>query len=379
MILYISNRSQNDIGAVTHLAALKEIFGSENVFCVDLKPTETACKRENYIAFGKYKSIGDRLLRWLQGNTMFISNKNIEELIKIIEKYDIKFVFSEESFLGNFVKKLKKYSKDIRYVCFFHDIGADLYRQRMKRGNFAERLENMSAIRQEKITVKYSDINIVYHSVDACKFKKYYGFSPDFIIPLTAFIPLQGDQNVVTSAKSIKSILFVGSSYYPNVLGINWFFNEVLPKLVDNIKVKIVGRIAAKIENIEDERVEIVGPVESLESYYREADIVILPIFDGGGMKVKTIEAVSYGKCIVGTTESLHGFWEFMGEEQNKTVFCVDDSESWITILNKLVNSDIHRFNCGMYEIFYKQFSYKKLLNEFTNLIDNDAEQLPEN
>lgn len=369
MILYISNRSKSNIGAVTHLAALKEIFGSENVFCVDLKPTETARQKENYIAFGKYKSIGDRLLRWMQGNTMFISNKNIEELIKIIEKYNIKFVFSEESFLGNFVKKLKRYSKDIKYICFYHDIGADLYRQRMKMGNFVERLENIVAIRQEKLTVKYSDGNIVFHKADADKFKKFYGIYPDKIIPLASVVPLIDKNSCSVSFTEKKSILFVGSTYYPNVLGINWFLNRVLPQLADDINIKIVGKIGPKLENIKDKRVDIIGPVESLEKYYREADIVIIPLFDGGGMKVKTIEAVSYGKCIVGTEESLHGFWEEMNEDiRGKSVFQCNTPEEWIGVLNGLMKKEIPKFNSKLYELFLQKFSYdamKKQLAEY--------------
>lgn len=369
MILYISNRSKSNIGAVTHLAALKEIFGSENVFCVDLKPTETACQKENYIAFGKYKSIGDRLLRWMQGNTMFISNKNIEELIKIIEKYNIKFVFSEESFLGNFVKKLKRYSKDIKYICFYHDIGADLYRQRMKMGNFVERLENIVAIRQEKLTVKYSDGNIVFHETDADKFKKFYGIYPDKIIPLASVAPLIDKDSRIVSFTGKKCILFVGSAYHPNILGINWFINCVLPQLADDINIKIVGKIGPKLESVKDKRVDIIGPVESLEKYYREADIVIIPLFDGGGMKVKTIEAVSYGKCIVGTEESLHGFWEEMDEDiRGKSVFQCNTPEEWIDVLNGLIKKEIPKFNSKLYELFLQKFSYdamKKQLAEY--------------
>lgn len=37
---------------------------------------------------------------------------------------------------------------------------------------------------------------------------------------------------------------------------------------------------------------------------------MIAPLFDGGGMKSKTVEALSFGKIFVGTEESLFGFWE---------------------------------------------------------------------
>ncbi len=37
-------------------------------------------------------------------------------------------------------------------------------------------------------------------------------------------------------------------------------------------------------------------------------DYIISPIFVGGGMKVKTCEALMYGKNIIGTSESFEGY-----------------------------------------------------------------------
>ena len=37
-------------------------------------------------------------------------------------------------------------------------------------------------------------------------------------------------------------VLFVGSKYYPNIVGIKWFYKNVLPKLNNNIIINIVGR-----------------------------------------------------------------------------------------------------------------------------------------
>ena len=44
---------------------------------------------------------------------------------------------------------------------------------------------------------------------------------------------------------------------------------------------------------ITNEDIEILGRVESMAAYYESADVIIEPVFDGGGMKVKTIEALS--------------------------------------------------------------------------------------
>jgi glycosyltransferase involved in cell wall biosynthesis len=60
--------------------------------------------------------------------------------------------------------------------------------------------------------------------------------------------------------------------------------------------------------------VQVVGSVDDLAEWYYRADAVIAPIFEGGGMKVKTAEALMYGRRVFGTGEALVGY-EHCGPE----------------------------------------------------------------
>ena len=65
-----------------------------------------------------------------------------------------------------------------------------------------------------------------------------------------------------------------------------------------NISVKIVGKGMNKLRehyNIPD-NIEVISDVPDLKPYFEEADLMILPIFKGSGMKVKTCESLMYGK-----------------------------------------------------------------------------------
>jgi hypothetical protein len=53
--------------------------------------------------------------------------------------------------------------------------------------------------------------------------------------------------------------------------------------------------------------VKLDGYVNDLSSYYKSAVAVVAPIFKGSGMKTKVIEAMSYGKSIIGTDEAFQG------------------------------------------------------------------------
>ena len=108
------------------------------------------------------------------------------------------------------------------------------------------------------------------------------------------------------------------------------------------------------------------GPVDDLSEYYLKADIVITPIFDGGGMKVKTLEAVSYAKCLIGTTESLHGFWEKIPLSiRDSIVYQCDAEEDWIKALNDMLHKRVYKFNTELYEVYRKFFSYEAMLRQF--------------
>lgn len=370
MVLYISKRSKYDVGSVTHLQALKDIYGEDNVIYIDFNFSMPAKNEKNYICYGKYSGRAERLKRVIQRNTMIISNEIINNLCEIVRNENIDIIFSEESTLGTFYKQVKKIKKDIKIITFYHDIGADLFRQWRKQPGLLNKIENSLSIYQEKMCVKYGDYNWVFHQTDFEKFNKFYGSVPDVMIPLASPVPVaikqMQDKGEMQSDK-IKKLLFVGSSYYPNVIGIRWFVKNVLPELDKNIQLVIVGRGLEFLKNeFQDPRVNVVGTVETPVPYYLDADIFIAPLFDGGGMKVKSIEAISYGRCFVGTEESLHGFWEELSNAvRNKFIYKVNTKEEWIEILNKLATQDIYKFNKTVFDDFYSHFSYETMKKSF--------------
>lgn len=381
MILYISKRSKYDIGSVTHFQALKDIYGEENVIYIDFNFSMPPKNEKNYICYGKYSGRVERLKRVIQRNTMIINNEIINNLCNIVKDENIDIIFSEESTLGAFYKQVKKTKKDVKIITFYHDIGADLFRQWRKQPGLLNKIENSLSIYQEKMCVKYGDYNWVFHQADFNKFNKFYGFDPDVMIPLASPVPAAikqiQDKEDIQSDK-VKKLLFVGSSYYPNVIGIRWFVKNVLPELDKNIQLIIVGRgLEFLKKEFQDSRVNVVGTVETPVPYYLDADIFIAPLFDGGGMKVKSIEAISYGKCFVGTEESLHGFWEeFSDSVRNKFIYKVNTKEEWIAIINKLATQDTYKFNKTVFNDFYSHFSYetmKKSFEEQLKKIDKES------
>ena len=195
----------------------------------------------------------------------------------------------------------------------------------------------------------------------------------DAIIPISTPTPeIDWEKAAWSNEKSdIMQVLFVGSKYYPNIIGIKWFYKNVLPKLNNNIIINIVGRGTEILKKeLTDCRIRIYGSVDSLAPYYMGADVIIAPLFDGGGMKTKTVEALSYGKSIVATDEGLEGFWQEMDSTiQNRFVFKTNDENEWIKKLNEMSKEKPLKYNQEVFDLFVKKFSYEATRDAMWNVL----------
>jgi glycosyltransferase involved in cell wall biosynthesis len=109
------------------------------------------------------------------------------------------------------------------------------------------------------------------------------------------------------------SILFVGNfAYEPNIDAALYFSRDIFPlivKDVPNVKLFLVGNapppeICSLTSN---KQIEVTGRVASLIPFYRHADVVVCPLRIGGGVKVKVLEALGFGKAIVSTSVGAQG------------------------------------------------------------------------
>ncbi len=112
------------------------------------------------------------------------------------------------------------------------------------------------------------------------------------------------------------SVLFVGiSTHVPNRDGVRWFLDHCWPDLARRfpaMRLRIVGRgdlwqqMAQQYPNLAN--VDFVGPVDDLTAEYARARLCICPVREGGGSKIKVVEAAAYGRPIVGVSHAFRGF-----------------------------------------------------------------------
>jgi len=113
----------------------------------------------------------------------------------------------------------------------------------------------------------------------------------------------------------MSTLLFVGlMGYFPNEDAAVWLCREILAVLRQRsarpLRVVLAGKRPgpAVLDLARDPDVAVLGEVEDLSPFYRDADIVAVPIRAGGGTRIKILEAMGYRRPVVSTTMGAEGF-----------------------------------------------------------------------
>jgi len=162
--------------------------------------------------------------------------------------------------------------------------------------------------------------------------------------------PDKGQISSELEANYSKTILFVGTlTYKANRLGLEYFINSILPRILEedsSIKLQIIGRtdLNAHYAWSSAPGVDFIGTVVDPRPYIEAAALEICPILEGLGTRIKIIEALSYGRPMVSTTIGAYGI--DIGE--NDGLFRRDTIEDTVSICLELLRDPVKRKNIGI-------------------------------
>lgn len=105
----------------------------------------------------------------------------------------------------------------------------------------------------------------------------------------------------VPSDPASREMLYVGNLYDPNVLGLRTILKDMWPVIrarCPEAKLTVCGRVCEAIRR-PPAGVTLEGPVPDLTPYYAGAAVVLNPVPYGTGLKIKTVEGLAHGRCVV--------------------------------------------------------------------------------
>lgn len=183
--------------------------------------------------------------------------------------------------------------------------------------------------------------------------------------------PIGAEVNIADKSKiEPLSIMYFGKmAYSPNAEAVKWFAEEVFEGIQKNYptsKFYIVGKdplpfLKELPQN--NHNVIVTGTVDSVKEYYERANIVIVPLSHGGGVKVKVLEALGYGKLVISTKKGIEGT-DFEG---GKELLTAETPEEFINLVDKVFTnpSDFERVqNQGLKSIEDK-YTWNAIISDF--------------
>lgn len=296
-----------------------------------------------------------------------LSQTTMVSACSIIRRENIVKVFVDGSNLGEFVKQAKKQFPLLEISTFFHNVESRFFLGSLRQTRSLRALAVLAVnYLAERKAVAYSDKLVCLSERDSHLLRRVYGRAATHVSAIALEDKLPAGFFLNVNEPKERFALFVGGTFYANRAGIAWFVQHVAPRI--SIKVCIVGRgfEALRHELEREGRVEVVGSVGHLANWYRDAQFVIAPIFDGSGMKTKVAEALMYGKKVIGTPEAFSGY-EGLAEHAGRVCTNADEFVQTIETADDMVKAPFDPEMRALYENTYSFPAARARLEKIMN------------
>jgi polysaccharide biosynthesis protein PslH len=154
-------------------------------------------------------------------------------------------------------------------------------------------------------------VNLVVSDLDAIRLQENVGDVRISIIPNGVDVDYFLPKN--PAGKKGEGLIFAGAmDWYPNREAVRFFLREIWPKLLEERQerpVTFLGRNPPRelLEAARDFPIRVPGFVDDVRPYLEDAGIYICPIRDGGGTRLKILDALAMGKPLVATGLAVEG------------------------------------------------------------------------
>lgn len=193
------------------------------------------------------------------------------------------------------------------------------------------------------------------------------------VIPNGVGIP-EADTEYMDPKLGNQEILFCGSlDYFPNQEGLTWFCKEVFPFILNqlpNAKLLVVGK-GDPGKNLSDllkyKSIVNYGKVPSVDIYYRQAALAIVPLLSGSGTRLKLLESMALRTAVVSTSSGAEGINYIDG----KNIMIADDAVCFAdNVVMMLINpARAKEVALNAYELVKKNYDWNIIGKKLSNFI----------
>lgn len=145
-----------------------------------------------------------------------------------------------------------------------------------------------------------------------------------------------------------RTMVFTGlMSFHPNIHGILYFLDEIFPLIVaqaSDARLYVVGaHPTRKLIKRASEQVIVTGFVEDVRPYMAQGVVFIIPLWIGGGIRGKALEAMAMKKPIVTTAIGCEG----INLKHEDSALFADTPDEFARSVLRLFNDEALRMKLG--------------------------------
>ncbi len=345
-----------DQGTKKNLEMLGRVLGDENI---EVYYLHDKAGKSSVMEYAK----GASLMPF--GYFLGLTPAKVKAIVHKAQGFD--YVFIDRSLFGVVAKGLKEAGYKGRILTSFQNTEVAYMEAKMPKRLPFRGVVIRCADRNDRWSCRYSDKVIVLNERDKISLQRLYGRTAESMIPVAMKDKCKGQKNDKKAMTSPKlRCLFLGAYFLANTEGIIWFMRNVYPQV--DVEVRIVGRGMGRLKEEQPDLlrdIEVVNDAPDLEPYLEWADVMVLPIFAGSGMKVKTCESLMYGKNIIATDEALEGY----AIEEGKSAWRCNTPEEFVQTIQDFIQHPRPKYNEAARQCFLENYSNDAVERKFKELL----------
>lgn len=302
--------------------------------CASVVLFELPSQRSRY---HEWKLIVSSLFRSTPYDVNWLSSTSLGEHLRQFSSHDIDLLHVDTLGLAPYARWI-----DAPYVLNHHNVESDMMARRARSESsplkrFYFRREARKLAEYERRVCSRAAVNVVVSELDGRRLLEVVGQVPIRVV--RNGVDVEYFQSGRSPGNGARGLVFVGTmNWYPNRGAIEHFLGDIWPMLLESDpdrRLTVVGKdppaiLVAAAE--EDSRIEATGFVDDVRPYLDRASVYICPIQDGGGTRLKILDALAMAKPIVATRFSVDG----LGLREGKHYLRAEKPAEWVDQIDRL-------------------------------------------
>lgn len=265
-----------------------------------------------------------------------------QALIQLLQQHSFDIIQIEGVFMATYIPVIRQYSK-AKIVLRSHNVEHQIWERHLSNEKTSIKksylsLQNKRLKTFEINAFKISDAIVTITDEDKKNIQK--------LVPskeiYTCLTGVNLEQYTVNPNIKYPRTLFHFASmdWMPNIEAVDWLLNEVWSLVVKqqaSAKLILAGRgMPERFKRLSNPNVLIVEEVKSSEEFYKNHDIMLVPLWSGSGLRIKLVEGLAYGKAIITTSIGAEG----IPYTNNQHVIIADTAQEFADAILFLLDND---------------------------------------